>query len=119
MVAFNSDAQLYEFLTRVRAYGNEVNLAAVNHGELGGSFLWARRRSHGCEHACLRGGGLILMADLKTPMKKQYGTQSEGAGNAPVSAACHWLGHHGRRFRGAPAKLLVQETHRSHPSAPG
>ena len=47
MVAFNEDVDLYDSLTWIRAYENYVNLVAVNHGSLGGSFLWTpdwRRR---------------------------------------------------------------------------
>ena len=40
MVAFNKDVDLFDSLTWVRAYENYVNVASVNHGQFGGSFLW-------------------------------------------------------------------------------
>ena len=70
MVAFNKDVDLFDSLTWVRAYENYVNVASVNHGRYGGSFLWTPRGTHGRELARLRGGELVLTADVRLPVKE-------------------------------------------------
>ena len=90
MVAFNEDVDLYDSLTWIRAYENYVNLVAVNHGNLGGSFLWTPRRSHGHELARLRGGKLFLVADVDVPVKGLVEAQLNGVQKAVESAAYRW-----------------------------
>ena len=82
MVAFNKDVDLFDSLTWVRAYENYVNVASVNHGRYGGSFLWTPRRTHGRELARLRGGELVLTADVRLPVKELLSAQKTGVAKA-------------------------------------
>ena len=92
MVAFNKDVDLYEALTWVRAYETYVNLVAVNHGQYGGSFLRTPRRSHGRELAQLRGNDLLLLADVKIPVKELAEAQVQGVEDAVCDAESDWMG---------------------------
>ncbi len=87
MVAFNKDVELFDSLTWVRAYENYVNVASVNHGRYGGSFLWTPRRTHGRELARLRGRGLVLTADVRLPVSELLEAQREGVARAVAQAA--------------------------------
>ena len=90
MVAFNKDVDLFDSLTWVRAYENYVNVASVNHGQFGGSFLWTPRRTHGRELARLRGGGLVLTADVRLPVKELLSAQKTGVAKAIDQSAMEW-----------------------------
>ena len=90
MVAHNRDVDLYDALTWVRAYENYVNVASVNHGQFGGSFVWTPRHAHGRELAKLRGGGLFLKADVRLPVKALRLAQREGVRDAVIAAAAKW-----------------------------
>ena len=92
MVAFNKDVDLFDSLTWVRAYENYVNVASVNHGRYGGSFLWTPRRTHGRELARLRGGDLVLTADVRLPVKELLWAQRKGVARAIVQSAWKWQG---------------------------
>ena len=92
MVAFNKDVDLFDALTWVRAYETYVNVASVNHGRFGGSFLWTPRRTHGRELARLRGRGLVLTADVRLPVKELLSAQRTGVQKAIVRAAWEWQG---------------------------
>ena len=92
MVAFNKDVDLFDSLTWVRAYENYVNVASVNHGRYGGSFLWTPRRTHGRELARLRGGDLVLTADVRLPVKELLWAQRKGVAKAIVQSAWKWQG---------------------------
>ena len=90
MVALNKDVDLFESLTWVRAYENYFNVVSVNHGSYGGSFLWTPRRTHGRELAKLRGGGLVLTADVRLPVKELLQAQQEGVAKAIDQSAQEW-----------------------------
>lgn len=92
MVAFNKDVDLFDSLTWIRAYENYVNVASVNHGLFGGSFLWTPRRTHGRELARLRGGNLVLIADVRLPVKGLLSAQRIGVATAVDQSADHWQG---------------------------
>ena len=92
MVAFNKDVDLFDSLTWVRAYENYANVVSVNHGRFGGSFLWTPRRTHGRELARLRGGGLVLTADVRLPVKELLWAQRTGVAKAIVQSAKEWQG---------------------------
>ncbi len=92
MVAFNKDVDLFDSLTWVRAYENYVNLASVNHGRYGGSFLWTPRRTHARELASLRGGELMLTADVRLPVKELLRAQKTGVKEAIDQSAWEWQG---------------------------
>lgn len=104
MVAFNKDVGLYEALTWVRAYETYVNLVAVNHGQYGGSFLWTPRRSHGRELAQLRGKDLLLLADVKIPVKELAEAQVHGVADAVRVAKSEWMGDRlqAKKFKAPP-----------------
>ena len=90
MVAFNKDVDLFDSLTWVRAYENYANVASVNHGRYGGSFLWTPRRTHGRELARLRGGELVLTADVRLPVKELLSAQYTGVAKAIDQSAREW-----------------------------
>ena len=90
MVAFNKDVDLFDSLTWVRAYENYVNVASVNHGRYGGSFLWTPRGTHGRELARLRGGELVLTADVRLPVKELLLEQMTGVAKAIDRSAKGW-----------------------------
>ena len=90
VVAYNKDVDLYDALTWVRAYENYVNVASVNHGKFGGSFVWTPRRAYGRELATLRGGGLFLKADVRLPVKALWLAQRHGVKDAVLAAAMKW-----------------------------
>ena len=90
MVAFNKDVDLFESLTWVRAYENYVNVASVNHGQYGGSFVWTPRRTHGRELARLRGGELVLTADVQLPVKELFQAQKTGVVEAVKQSSKLW-----------------------------
>ena len=90
VVAHNVDVDLYDALTWVRAYENYVNVASVNHGKVGGSFVWTPRHAHSRELAKLRGGGLFLKADVKLPVKALRLAQRNGVKDAVLAAAAKW-----------------------------
>ena len=90
MVAYNRDVDLYDALTWVRAYENYINVASVNHGKVGGSFVWTPRHSHGRELAKLRGSELFLKADVKLPVKALWVAQRNGVTDAVLEAAAKW-----------------------------
>ena len=90
MVAYNPDVDLYDALTWVRAYENYVNVASVNHGKIGGSFVWTPRHAHGRELAKLRGGGLFLKADVRLPVRALRRAQLDGVNDAVLAAAAKW-----------------------------
>jgi hypothetical protein len=79
MCAYNKDVELYEALTWVRAYENYVNVVEANHGEHGGSFAWTPKHGHGKELARLRGGELLLIADIDLPVKDFFIQQKNGS----------------------------------------
>ena len=89
-VAFNKDVDLFDSLTWVRAYENYVNVVSVNHGRYGGSFLWTPRRTHGRELARLRGGELVLTADVSLPVKELLCAQRKGVAEAIEQSAWKW-----------------------------
>ncbi len=78
MVAFNQDVNLFDSITWVRAYENYVNVASVNHGKYGGSFLWTPRKKHERELARLRGNDLLLIADVHLPISDLLESQKTG-----------------------------------------
>ena len=90
VVAYNVDVDLYDALTWVRAFENYVNVASVNHGRVGGSFVWTPRHAHSRELAKLRGGGLFLKADVKLPVKSLRFAQRNGVKDAVLAAAAKW-----------------------------
>ena len=104
MVAFNKDVDLFDSLTWVRAYENYVNVASVNHGRYGGSFLWTPRRTHGRGLARLRGGNLVLTADVPLPVKELLWAQRKGVAKAIVQASWKWRGKESRdtKFKAPP-----------------
>ena len=92
MVAFNKDVDLFDSLTWVRAYENYVNVASVNHGKYGGSFIWTPRTRHEKELARLRGSGLVLLADVTLPVKELLWAQRKGVKKAVVESKRSWSG---------------------------
>ena len=90
MVAFNKDVNLFDSLTWVRAYENYVNVASVNHGKYGGSFLWTPRREHERELARLRGSDLLLIADVSLPIRGLLEQQITGCSKAEKKATKYW-----------------------------
>ena len=90
MVAFNKNVDLFDSLTWVRAYEIYVNVASVNHGRYGGSFLWTPRETHGRELARLRGGELVLTADVRLPVKELLLEQRTGVAKAIGRSATGW-----------------------------
>ncbi len=104
MVAHNRDVNLYDALTWVRAYENYVNVASVNHGKFGGSFVWTPQHSHGRELAKLRGGDLFLTADVNLPVEHLRQAQIAGVNDAILSAAADWQVDAGSssRFKSPP-----------------
>ena len=99
MVAFNRDVDLFDSLTWVRAYENYVNVASVNHGKYGGSFLWTPRKKHERELARLRGSDLLLIADVQLPIKSLLEAQKAGCSNAIESAAEYWQNKQSREMK--------------------
>ena len=73
-----------------RGYENYVNVASVNHGRYGGSFLWTPRGTHGRELARLRGGELVLTADVRLPVKELLLEQRTGVAKAIDRSATEW-----------------------------
>ena len=104
MVAFNKDVELFDALTWVRAYENYVNVVSVNHGRYGGSFLWTPRRAQGRELARLRGGNLVLTADVSLPIKELLEAQRAGVARAIDRSAGQWRepGLVATRFKAPP-----------------
>ncbi len=90
MVAFNKDVDLFDSLTWVRAYENYANVVSVNHGCYGGSFLWTPKRTHGRELARLRGGNLVLTADVRLPVRELFDEQKKGVRKAVEQAEKEW-----------------------------
>lgn len=90
MVAFNKDVDLFDSLTWVRAYENYVNVASVNHGKYGGTFLWTPRKKHERELARLRGNELLLIADVHLPIKDLLEAQETGSKKAIEREAKYW-----------------------------
>lgn len=90
MVAFNKDVELFDSLTWIRAYENYINVASVNHGKFGGSFIWTPRSKHGRELARLRGSELVLTADIQLPVSSLYEAQTIGVKTAIENAALQW-----------------------------
>ena len=85
--AYNKDVDLFESLTWVRAYENFANVASVNHGDHGGSFIWTPKHSQGKELAKLRGGNLFLTADVLLPVRDLLVEQCNGLSNAVQSSS--------------------------------
>ena len=108
MVAFNKDVDLFDSLTWVRAYENYVNVVSVNHGCYGGSFLWTPRRTFGRELARLRGGNLVLTADVKLPVKQLFDEQNKGVKKAVKQATKKWKGKNppDRKFKAPPPGFI-------------
>jgi hypothetical protein len=77
MCAYNQDVGLYESLTWTRAYENYVNVAAVNHGEYGGSMAWSPKRRRKNEVARLLGDDLSVTADVRLEVKELWKRQLE------------------------------------------
>ena len=92
MVAFNRNVDLFDSLTWVRAYETYVNVASVNHGKYGGSFVWTPRRSFGREVASLRGGELVVTADVELEVKDLLRSQRKGVKEAVRGSADDWRG---------------------------
>ena len=90
MVAFNRDVDLFDSLTWVRAYENYVNVASVNHGKYGGSFLWTPKGRPVRELARLRGGELLLTADVRLPIKGLLSAQNSGVKKAIKDSSRRW-----------------------------
>ena len=90
MVAYNRDVDLFDSLTWVRAYENYVNVASVNHGTYGGSFLWTPKGRPGRELARLRGGELLLTADVRLPIKELLSAQKTGVKKAVDDSSRQW-----------------------------
>ncbi|MDD9982134.1 MAG: hypothetical protein OXU81_12390 [Gammaproteobacteria bacterium] len=111
MVAFNKDVELFDSLTWVRAYENYMNVASVNHGRYGGSFLWTPRHTQGRELARLRGSGLVLTADVRLPVRELLRAQRDGARRAIRRAAKGWQGMRSPRtqFKAPPPGFRRRE----------
>ena len=112
MVAYNPDVDLYDALTWVRAYENYVNVASVNHGTIGGSFVWTPRHAHGRELAKLRGGGLFLKADVRLPVRALRRAQLDGVKDAVLAAAAKWQANAASdsKFKSPPPGFVARET---------
>ncbi len=91
MVAFNTDVELFDSLTWIRAYENFVNLVSVNHGQYGGSFVWSPKSSHHKELARIRGNDLVVTADVEIPVESLFEEQKSGVKKAIDNAASTWL----------------------------
>ena len=104
MVAFNRDVELYESLTWARAYENYTNLVGVNHGKIGGSFLWTPQRGRDRELARFRGASLFLSADVKLPVRELLKEQEDGVRNAVEREACGWIApaKRSRKYKSPP-----------------
>jgi hypothetical protein len=92
MCAQNLDVDLFESLSWIRAYENYCNIVSVNHGCYGGSFAWTPKRNHERELAKLRGKELLLLADVKIPIKGLYEAQVYGPQWAHDNAVAGWKG---------------------------
>lgn len=90
IVAYNRDVDLFDSLTWVRAYENYVNVASVNHGKYGGSFLWTPKGRPGRELARLRSGELLLTADVRLPIKELLSAQKTGVKKATDDSSRKW-----------------------------
>lgn len=111
MVAHNLDVDLYDALTWVRAYENYVNVASVNHGKIGGSFVWTPRSAHGRELAKLRGGGLFLKADVRLPVKALRLAQRDGLKDTVIAAVTKWQAstESGPGFKSPPPGFVARD----------
>ena len=76
--AWNTDAQLFEGLTWVRAYENFVNIVSVNHGCPGGSYSWTPKHQEQKGVVLLKGENLSLTADIALPVRELYEQQVKG-----------------------------------------
>lgn len=92
VLAHNDDVDLYDQLTWVRAYEGYVNLVAVNHGSIGGSFAWTPKHRHLRELARLRGGKLFVLADVALPVRDLQQQQTVGGELARARWAAKWSG---------------------------
>ena len=90
LVAFNKDVELFDSLTWIRAYENYVNVASVNHGKFGGSFIWTPKSKQMKELARLRGNDLVLIADVSLPVKGLFIAQSIGIKNTIRRETRRW-----------------------------
>ena len=91
LVAFNKDVELFDSLTWIRAYENYVNVASVNHGKFGGSFIWTPKSKQMKELARLRGNNLVLIADVRMPVKSLFEVQKDGVEKAIERESALWL----------------------------
>jgi hypothetical protein len=94
MVSCNEDIDLFEQLTWTRAFELHANVVAVNHGSIGGSFVWTPQHRHHKEIARLRGPELMLLADVKLLVKALAEHQQNGAEDAVVKAEQVWRKAH-------------------------
>lgn len=90
MAAYNTDVELFDALTWIRAYENFCNVVSSNHGAYGGSVAWTPKHEHRRELARLRGSGLFLLADVHLPVKDLFEEQQHGAQRALQKATDEW-----------------------------
>ena len=99
VVAYNKDVDLYESLTWSRAYENYVNLVVVNNGCYGGSMAWTPKHKPGRELARIRGNGLMVVADVRIPVKELLEEQMRGVEGAIDEAEKRWCGRSAPRSK--------------------
>lgn len=75
LVAWNTDVPLYDSMTWTRAYELFVNLAAVNHGEHGGTLAWTPKHDHKKSIFSVKGENHYVTTDAKLPIKKLAASQ--------------------------------------------
>jgi hypothetical protein len=68
LVAWNDDVALYDAMTWTRAYELFSNVAAVNHGERGGSLAWTPKRDHDKTLFSVKGAKQFVTADVVLPV---------------------------------------------------
>jgi hypothetical protein len=90
LISYNTDIQLYDTLTWLRAYEVYGNVVAVNHGAEGGSFAWTPLHSDSKELARLRGSRLSLVAEVIIPVKDLAVQQRMGVKQAVQQGIGAW-----------------------------
>lgn len=91
MCAFNSDVDLFESMTWVRAYENYMNVVSTNHGTYGGSFAWTPKHRWARELARFRGAKIFLTADIELPIAELWHEQMTGLTTARARWRDWWL----------------------------
>ncbi|MCY0992147.1 hypothetical protein OV203_33730 [Nannocystis sp. ILAH1] len=99
LVSYNTDIQLYDSLTWLRAYEVYANVVATNHGAAGGSFAWTPAHGDHKELARLRGGGLFLVAEVIVPIKELAEQQRQGVGLTVKDGMNEWDSKHAKGKR--------------------